>query len=257
MAVPTDAPPKNIYRDPSIEMEEDGEYLRQLSLFVQSCTEKGIELVKIGELIADLNQRRSFLDIGAGGGDLTIPVSSSFESTTVVEPNELQAHRLRRRCPTFRVINDRWDNVDLGAERFEFILCSHVLYYVPEGTWLATIEKMHDHLEPGGRIAIVIQSPIGEVAEFFSRFAQYDVNILGLWGELIRKYGDESVEVRYFINEIFTENLEDMVSIGLFLLIDRNYRRHEDEIRKYFEARHKTPEGYRLRQDDILLVIRK
>jgi SAM-dependent methyltransferase len=238
-------------------MEEDGEYQRQLAVFVHSCTEKGIELVKIGELIAGLPQRRSFLDIGAGGGDLTLPISSSFEATTVVEPNSLQAHRLQRRCPGFRVVNDRWDRVALGAERFDFILCSHVLYYIPEGAWLSTIEKMHTHLESGGCVAIVIQSPMGEVAEFFSRFTRYDVNILGLWGDLIRKYGDEAVEVRYFVNEIYTESLDDMVSIGLFLLIDRNFRSHEDEIRKYFEECHKTPGGYRLRQDDILLVIRK
>lgn len=257
MAVPTDAPPKNISRDPSIEMEEDGEYQRQLAVFVQSCTEKGIELVKIGELIAGLPQRRSFLDIGAGGGDLTLPISSSFEATTVVEPNPLQAQRLQRRCPGFRVVSDHWDRVDLGSERFDFILCSHVLYYIPEGAWLTTIEKMHTHLESGGCIAIVIQSPMGEVAEFFSCFTRYDVNILGLWGDLIRKYGDEAVEVRYFVNEIYAENLDDMVSIGLFLLIDRNFRSHEDEIRKYFEKRHKAPGGYRLRQDDILLVIRK
>ncbi|MGV8078525.1 MAG: class I SAM-dependent methyltransferase [Syntrophales bacterium] len=252
MTVPTGMP-----QGPGVEMEEDGEYRRQLALFVQSCTEKGIELVRIGELIAGLGQRRSFLDIGAGGGDLTIPVSSSFEKTTVVEPNELQARRLQQRCPSFRVINECWDRIALGPERFDFILCSHVLYYIPEGAWLSTIEKMHTHLESGGCIAIVIQSPMGEVAEFFSRFTRYDVNILGLWGELIRRYGDEAVEVRYFVNQIFTESLDDMVSIGLFLLIDRNFRRHVDEIRNYFEERHKVPGGYRIRQDDILLVIRK
>jgi SAM-dependent methyltransferase len=232
--------------NPSIEMEEDGEYRRQLVLFVRSSTEKGIELVRIGELIAGLGRRRSFLDIGAGGGDLTIP-----------EPNEQQARRLRRRCPSFRVVNECWDRVDLGPGRFVFILCSHVLYYIPEGAWLSTIEKMYDHLEPGGCIAVVIQSPMGEVAEFFSRFTRYDVNILGLWGQLIRKYGDEAVDVRYFVNEIYTESLDDMVSIGLFLLIDRNFRHRKDEIRTYFESRHRTPEGYRIRQDEILLAVRK
>ncbi|HNY73860.1 MAG TPA: hypothetical protein PKL55_10000, partial [Syntrophales bacterium] len=74
-----------------VEMEEDGEYQRQLALFSQSSTEKGIELVRIGETIARLARRRSFLDIGAGGGHLTIPISTSFDATTVVEPNARQA----------------------------------------------------------------------------------------------------------------------------------------------------------------------
>jgi len=241
----------------SIEMEEDAEYQRQLALFVKSSTEKGIELVKIGEIIAGLAQRRSFLDVGAGGGDLTIPISQSFDETTVVEPNERQTRYLRRRCPQFRIINDSWDRVDLGPERFDLILCSHVLYYITEGQWLDTIGKMYNHLEEGGCIAIVIQSPIGEVAEFFNRFTDYDVDILTLWSDLIRRYGDDAVTVRYFINEIFTDGLEDMTSIGLFLLIDRNFRQREDEIRRYFDARHRTPKGYRIKQDEILLVVRK
>jgi hypothetical protein len=56
-----------------VEMEEDREYQRQLDLFVHSSTEKSIELIKVGEIISELSSRRSFLDIGAGGGDLTIP----------------------------------------------------------------------------------------------------------------------------------------------------------------------------------------
>ena len=36
-------------QDRSVDMEEDAEYQRQLALFAQSSTEKGIELVKIGE----------------------------------------------------------------------------------------------------------------------------------------------------------------------------------------------------------------
>jgi ubiquinone/menaquinone biosynthesis C-methylase UbiE len=240
-----------------IEMEEDREYQKQLNLFVQSSTEKGIELVKIGEIIAGLTKRRFFLDIGAGGGDLTIPVSNSFEETTVIEPNDKQASYLKRRSPHFRIYNDFWENVDLGSKKYDFILCSHVLYYIEEGNWLPTIKKMYAHLENKGRIAIVLQSPIGEVADFFNQFTHYDVNILELWRDLINHYGDEAIEVRYFINEIWTESLEDMANIGLFLLIDRRFREYVEEIRQYFESHHKTTNGYRIKQDEILLIIKK
>jgi len=86
----------------AVEMEEDAAYQRQLALFVKSSTEKGIELVKIGEIIAGIARRRNFLDIGAGGGDLTIPVSQSFDRTTVVEPNGRQADYLKKRCPHYQ-----------------------------------------------------------------------------------------------------------------------------------------------------------
>ena len=103
----------------------------------------------------------------------------------------------------------------------------------------------------------MLQSPIGQVADFFNQFTCYDVNILELWRDLIRDYGDDAVEVRYFINEIYTETLEDMVTIGLFLLLDNRFKQYEKEIRKYFETHHKTAEGYCITQDDILLIVKK
>jgi len=240
-----------------LEMWDDAEYQRQLALFVRCSTEKGIELVKVGEVIAGIRHRRRFLDIGAGGGDLTIPISQSFAETSVVEPNEKQAAFFKRRCPHFTVYNDFWEKVDLGSKRFDFILCSHVLYYIEEGKWLTAIDRMYTHLEDGGCIAIVLQSPIGQVADFFNEFTRYDVNILELWHDLIQRYGDDVIEVRYFMNEIYTESLEDMVTIGLFLLLDQRFKQFESEIRQYFETHHKVAGGYCFTQDEILLVAKK
>ncbi len=248
---------EQMHQDSPAEMEEDAEYQRQLALFSQSSTEKGIELLKIGELMADLTRRRSFLDIGAGGGHLTIPVSQSFDESTVVEPNERQAAFLKRRCPHFTVIEGFWDEANLDGKSFDFILCSHVLYYIPEGKWLTTIAKMHSHLTDGGRIAIVLQSPLGEVADFFNRFTRYDVNILELWRDLQMVYGEDAIDVRYFTNEIWTDNLDDMATIGLFLLIHPWFKEREPEIRDYFEEYCRVGPDYRIVQDEIMLVIKR
>jgi adenine deaminase len=241
----------------AVEMEEEAEYQRQLAVFVRSSTEKGIELVKIGEMVAALEERRSFLDIGAGGGDLTIPISQSFSETAVVEPNGKQASYLKRRCPHFTVYNENWERMVLGERRFDFVLCSHVLYYIEEGRWLGTIDKMYSCLEKGGRIAIVLQSPLGQVADFFRNFTRYDVNVLDLWRDLITKYGEEAVDVRYFTNEIWTDNIDDMVSIGLFLLLDRSFLKRKEEIRRYAGTRLKVEGGYRIAQDEVLLSVKK
>ena len=74
---------------------------------------------------------------------------------------------------------------------------------------------------------------------------------------MISRYGDDAIEVRYFINEIWTDSLDDMVTIGLFLLIDRRFREYEGKIRQYFKSHHKRADGYRLMQDEILLVVKK
>jgi hypothetical protein len=88
--------------------DQDTVFQHQLDLFTACSTEKGIELVVLGELIARLPCRRGFLDIGARGGALIIPVPQLFESTTVLEPNPLMAGKFRRRYLEFRVFESGW-----------------------------------------------------------------------------------------------------------------------------------------------------
>ncbi|MFA6364141.1 class I SAM-dependent methyltransferase [Methanoregula sp.] len=243
--------------DPCQENDDFAEYQQQLALFSSCSTEKGIELLKIGMVMQSLDKREAFLDIGAGGGHLTIPISQLFDRTTVVEPNPRQAGMFRSRCPGFRIYNDSWINVDPGSDRFDMILCSHVLYYIPDGAWMATIEKMYCHLLPGGCLVIVMQSPLGEVARFFNAFTTYDVPVIELVRAVIDHYGDEAVRLEYFQNEIFSKSLDEMTEIGLFLLIDPDFRKRSADIRYYFLNHHALAGGYRIRQDEILLVIQK
>lgn len=238
---------------------EDAIFSHQLELFVSSSTEKGIELLVIGDIITGLPNRQRFLDVGAGGGDLTVPISQLFEETFVVEPNPLQARAFRRRHPEYTVIEAGWESVDqendLGGNVFDFILCSHVLYYIPTGDWDKLVHRMYTLLSAGGCLAIVLQSPLGEVADFFNWFTRYDVAILELAGDLIERYGDDCVSLRYFQNQIVTDNLEDMTEIGLFLLIDPKFREQKREIARYFQEKHRLGESYRLKQDEILLTV--
>lgn len=238
-------------------MDDDALYQHQLALFSKCSTEKGIELIRIGMVIASLEERERFLDIGAGGGHLTVPLSQQFEKTSVIEPNPVQAAYLCRRCPDFTVYNESWLEAETGDERYDLVLCSHVLYYIPDDAWMETIAKMYRCLKPGGCLIIVLQSPLGEVANFFNGFTQYDVPIIELSREVIGRYGDDAVTLQYFQNEIYTESLEDMVQIGLFLLLDRKFHARAGEVAAYFEKHHKFGGGYRIRQDEILLAVRK
>lgn len=243
--------------DSPVDAASDAEYQHQLSLFSKCSMEKGIELIKTGMVIETLPRRERFLDIGAGGGHLTIPIAQQFEMTTIVEPNLCQAEMFQRRYPDFRIYNNCWMDIDLGEERFDLILCSHVLYYIPEGSWMQTVEKMYHHLSPGGCLIIVMQSPLGEVADFFNRFTTYDVPILDLARDVIELYGDDSVLLQYFQNEIYSESLDNVVEIGLFLLLDKRFNARKSEIAEYFRMHHTVNGGYLIKQDVILLVIRK
>src|SRR5204863_4527497 len=99
-----------------VEMEADDEYRRQLDLFVRSCDEKARLLARLERLVARLPRRDSFLDVGAGAGDLTVPLSRHFDRTTAVEPNRLQAARLSEAHPRVRVRHAAVEDLDLGGE---------------------------------------------------------------------------------------------------------------------------------------------
>ena len=71
-------------RAPPPEMEDAEVYRKQLELFIRCSTDKRIELVKLGEVIADLRHRWRFLDVGAGSGDLTIPLVLMTTGNVVV-----------------------------------------------------------------------------------------------------------------------------------------------------------------------------
>jgi SAM-dependent methyltransferase len=240
-----------------LEIEEGRAYQRQLQLFSRCSQEKSIELVLAGEVISQLQSTADFLDIGAGTGSLTAIISTFFNDSTVIEPNKKQAEHFRRRYPRFHVYEEKWETVDLGSKLFDLIFCSHVLYYIAVQQWLDVIGKMYAHLKDKGRIAIVLQSPAGDVARFFREFSGCDVPVIELWRDLTGIYGHQALEVRYFVNEIFAETLEDMISIGLFLLIDKRFEPLADQIGRYFEENHKAAGGYSLRQDEILIVIKK
>ncbi|MFA6600774.1 MAG: class I SAM-dependent methyltransferase [Candidatus Omnitrophota bacterium] len=231
------------------------EYQRQFALFVASTDEKPKQIETLRKIVAGLKRRRSFLDVGAGSGEITAAVSESFAETTVVEPNPGLVRRLSTLYPNFRIFPEPWGKADLGRDRFDFILCSHVLGYLPERQWLGAVERMVGCLRPGGKLAVVLHSPEGGVAGMFRKMTGATVNSVKLWSDLVRTYGDERVRPHYGFSAIHTETLEDMTAIGLFLLSDPRYLGRKRELRRYLEKRHKETDGYFLEQEYMTLEV--
>jgi hypothetical protein len=75
------------------------------------------------------------------------------------------------------------------------------------------------------------------------------VPVLDLARDLIDRYGDDAVMLQYFQNEIFSESLDDMVQIGLFLLLDRTFSARAGEIAEYFKEHQNKTGGYRIKQE--------
>jgi SAM-dependent methyltransferase len=240
-----------------VAMESDEEFQKQLALFHRCFDDGNREENYCIRLVHDLPRREHFLDVGAGSGRLAASLSPFFVRTTVLEPGAAQARSLQTGFPHFRVLNSFFEQADLGDDRFDFILCSHVLYYVAELRWLAFAQKMVEHLGPGGVAVISMQAPADQCGDFTEHFTGRRFSLVPLWDRLVTSYGDEAVAGFYYKSVIRANSLEDMTRIGCFLLCDRRFQERADEVASYLEQHNRTASGFVMHQGNMVLTVRR
>ncbi len=100
-----------------------------------------------------LTLKGSFLDIGANDGKLGSLLEGDFNEKVAVEPNA-------EACDTLR--NSGYEVHEMGYEKFDndkkfdFVLASHVLYYIPIEKWADVVEDMYNRVEKNGNLAVIL-----------------------------------------------------------------------------------------------------
>jgi SAM-dependent methyltransferase len=132
-------------------------YHRAFQVFLDHTDQKTNARRCLDGLVASLQARRVFIDAGAGNGQTTAWLAAKFERTIAVEPNPSLVADLRQACPGAQVLPTGILEAT-PAERADFGLCSHVLYYVDRREWPATVDRMASWLAGKGVLAIVLQN---------------------------------------------------------------------------------------------------
>ncbi len=116
---------------------------------------------------ATLPGQANYLDIGPGDGVITRQLLSHFTHTTIIEPNELMVSEWYEK-------DIAWHNITfLECEldgKYDFILCSHVLYKMSQAEISKFIGKILQHLKPGGSCLLAFIAPRGKNHELHSAF---------------------------------------------------------------------------------------
>jgi SAM-dependent methyltransferase len=134
------------------------EYQRAFEAFLSHTDQKKNARARLAAELDRLPRRRTLIDAGAGNGELTAWAAPRFERVVAVEPNPGLAAELRVACPRAEVL--AVTILEAGPQpTADFVLCSHVFYYIPDDAWAAHLHRLMDWLAPGGVLAIALQNP--------------------------------------------------------------------------------------------------
>jgi SAM-dependent methyltransferase len=155
-----------------------------------------------------------------------------------------------------------------SEERYDLVLCSHVLYHVPLEAWESFIDKLLSHVRPGGTCLIVLAADRGEQYEMMRDFillprvGRRVIEILSRKGIAFEVFGKA--------NCFIAESFEDMHTLCRFFVLEDCYTQErlaalsESEARELGEKirrcaeRCRTADGtYRLEEEEDMILIQR
>jgi SAM-dependent methyltransferase len=157
-------------------------YHDAFQVFLDHTDQKVNARAWLDRLVESIPSRRLFIDAGAGTGQTTAWLGTQFEQTMAIEPNPSLREDLRRSCPNAEIVPDTILNARLANPRLvdgigDFVLCSHVLYYIEKSEWQLCLRHMASWLSPGGTLVVVVQNHETDCMQMLHAFLGKSFNL--------------------------------------------------------------------------------
>lgn len=207
-----------------------------------------------------LKQKRIFIDAGAGNGKVTAWFTGTFERTIAMEPNPSLREELASVCPRTEILSDTILTARV-SDRADFILSSHVFYYVPASEWMENLERLVSWLAPDGTLAVVIQNNGSDCMQMLRRFLNHSFDLKLLQKDFESKHpNDFEISLEEVPSMIQTADRDNAFLIAEFMLnlLPLKAPPAAEEVREYVDRYFKTPQGeYRFSCAQDFLRIRR
>jgi hypothetical protein len=147
------------------------------------------------------------------------------------------------------------------ASPADFVLCSHVLYYIPQNTWTDTLEQLTSWLSANGVAVVLLGNPNADVIALPREFFGRNIDLAPAVQEFKARHDDFEILTHTLNCEVVVDDLESACTLTRFFLSDYpdwggivTRRRIEEYVRSRFTH----PRGYRLSCDqDALSLTRR
>jgi SAM-dependent methyltransferase len=239
---------------------EQPDYARAFETFLTHTDQKTKAIGWLTDFVNGLRSHRLFVDAGAGDGSITAGLAKLFDRTIAIEPNSALRAELARRCPEAEIVEAPISQARI-ASAADFVLCSHVLYYIPQNHWTGTLERLTSWLGAHGAAVVLLANSNADVIALAREFFGKNIDLAPAVQEFKARHDDFDI-VKHTLNcEVVVDDLESACTLTRFFLSDYpdwggavTRRKVEDYVRSHFT----DPRGYRLSCDqDALSLLRR
>lgn len=219
-----------------------------------------IDIIK-NKILSKLTHRGKLLDVGAGAGDLAKALQNEFDKVVAVEVNTQLKNAYDK--TNIELYTCDFMQAEL-KEKFDLIICSHVMYHLNKSEMSAFIDKLLSLVNPGGYCFITLMAARGQNHRFHAEFNPDYVNsnqIITILNERNIKY--ERIEAS---NSFTTNNEKNIVNLLEFFAIEDCQREktqffNPEKIKQIKLATERqateclTENGYELKQEEDYFIV--
>ncbi len=235
------------------------EYARAFETFLSHTDQKNKTIEWLTGLVNGLSSHGLFVDAGAGDGSTTAALSKLFDRTVAIEPNSALRVELKRRCPEAEIVKAPIGDAAVTSPA-DFVLCSHVLYYIPQSDWTETLERLTSWLGADGAAVVLLGNPNADVIALPRDFFGKSIDLAPAVQEFKARHNDFETLTQTLKCEVVVDDLESACTLARFFLSDYpdwgdnvTSRRVEEYVRTHFTH----SRGYRLSCDQDALLLRR
>lgn len=236
------------------------EYHDAFQVFLNHTDQKTKAKKWLEACIAKLQSRKIFIDAGAGNGKVTEWFTASFARTIAFEPNDLLRQELKTVCPAAEV----FEHTILEAGNSgpaDFVLSSHVFYYINQDIWLKNLERLASWLSPAGTLVVILQNHETDCMKMLSHFFEKRFNLKNL-AQTFKETNDGryEVSVETVPASISAPQFDSAYTIAEFMLnlLPLTDPPARSELEAYIEMHFTAQEnGFRFSCDQDFLQIRR